>query len=658
MAGLNSPVAKLYEAAGSQRNVDPLLLQAIARVESGERDNAVGVPTRWGTAKGRMQFIDATAARYGVANPHDPNQAVPGAAAYINDLLDKHGDVHKALMTYSGGDPAYPAKVAKEYAKLAQARRAPGSEDDPFAATLTAPVARQGRQEEDDPFAATLNAPHTPMAPVDAPQTSMSGVGNSFIRGLHDALDVPAQGLARGADWVAQKLGYATTFADDAAKQSAAFNDAYDADPNNKGLVAGAARLAGNALVTIPAALGPGRLVEGAGAVAGAVAPRLAPYLTFGTPVASGAAQGATVAGMTGEDVGQGAAAGGVIGGVAGAGAALVNRLMRSGNPAVERAVNGYGIPLRSGQTADSPFVRKVDQMVGQLPGSGIEASNVAQRTAFNRAVARTFGEDAEQITPAVMHRARERIGGVMNDIESRYPVKLDGQFRTELENIVTKWGSSVTEPEWQVIRKQIDGVLRNVGPDRTITGTTYGNLVGHNSPLTAAANNPNPSIARAAGEVKDALQEALQRSLPADAARKYAEARYQYKNMMTIAPLVNKGIPGDISPLLLQGVANRSFRQNAFRGAGDLGELGDIGQQFLRAPRDSGTPLGMAINNTLYGGVTSALKTAAGVTGGRLVGKALQANPTTGMTITPAEISAALFLRNRLLANTPQGER
>lgn len=649
-------MADIYGDAASQRNVDPLFLQAIARVESGERDDAVGKPTRYGTAKGRMQFIDETGKRYGVTNPHDPKQAVPAAAAYVDDLLKKHGDVNKVLLAYSGGEAAYPAKVAREYAKLAQAPTK--AEDDPFAATLSAPVAKAASQDGADPFAATLTAPHTPIGEVDAPKTSMSGVGNSVIRGLHDATDAPATALAKGADWIARQFGLDTNFGADAANAGADFKAAYDADPNNKGFVPGAARLAGNALVTIPAAIGPGKLVEGAGAVAGAVAPRLAPFLSAAVPVASGAAQGATVAGMTGEDVGQGAVAGGVVGGVLGAGAGLANRLMRSGNPAVETAVKGYGIPLRAGQTADSPFVRKLDQMVGQLPGSGIEASNATQRTAFNRAVAKTFGEEAESITPAVMQRAKERIGGVMNRVESGHTVKLDKQFTDDLTGVVTKWGDTLTAPEFDVIKRQVAGVLRNVQTGKQISGETYGNLVGHNSPLSTAASSTNPNIARPAQEIVEALKDALQRSLPADARKAYTEARYQYKNMMTIAPMVNKGVPGDISPLLLQGAANRSFKGNAFRGAGDLGELGDIGQQFLRQPRDSGTPLGMAINNTLYGGVMGLAKTAAGVTGGRLVGRALQANPVTGVGITPAEISTALFLRNRLLANTPQGER
>lgn len=649
-------MADLYSDAGARRNVDPLLLQAIARVESGERDNAVGVPTRWGTAKGRMQFIDETGARYGIKDPHDPKQSVPAAGAYVDDLLKQHGSVHKALMTYSGGDPAYPAKVAREYAKLAQAPKK--AEDDPFAATMSAPVAKEPATTEADPFSATMSAPHVPLGQVDAPQSSASGLGSSFVRGLHDATDVPATALAKGADWVARQFGLTTNFGADAANAGADFKAAYDADPNNKGFLPGAARLAGNALVTIPAAMGPGRLVEGAGAIAGAAVPRLAPYLSAAVPVASGAAQGATVAGMTGEDVGQGAVAGGVIGGVVGAGAGLANRLMRSANPAVERAVTGYGIPLRAGQVADSPYVRKLDQMVGQLPGSGIEASNVAQRTAFNKAVAKTFGEEADQITPAVMQRAKQRIGGVMNRVETQHTVKLDKQFTDDLIGVVTRWGETLTAPEFDVIKRQVAGVLRNVQPGKQIGGETYGNLVGHNSPLSTAASSTNPNIARPAQEIVEALKDALQRSLPADARKAYTEARYQYKNLMTVAPLVNRGQPGDISPLLLQGVANRSFKGNAFRGAGDLGELSDIGQQFMRAPRDSGTPLGMAINNTLYGGVMGAARGAAGVTAGRVAAKVLGANPTTGVAITPAEISAALFLRNRLLANTPQGER
>jgi len=118
----------LYDAAGQQHNVDPLLLRAIAMTESGETDQIQGPETRYGTAKGRMQFIDPTAAAYGVKNPYDPKQSVPGAAAYVSDLLNQYGNPVDALRAYNGGpDPsrwnnpetaAYPIKVAQNYARL------------------------------------------------------------------------------------------------------------------------------------------------------------------------------------------------------------------------------------------------------------------------------------------------------------------------------------------------------------------------------------------------------------------------------------------------------------------------------------------------------------------------------------------------------------
>lgn len=144
----SNPATSIYAAAGHARNVDPLLLQAIARVESGENDSAVGQPTRWGQAKGRMQFIDATARRYGVQDPHDPGQAVPAAAAYIDDLLTRHGSVPGALMAYSGGDRYYPLRVAAAYDQLrANSGNATGSPSAQGGVSLSRAPSERGPNE-------------------------------------------------------------------------------------------------------------------------------------------------------------------------------------------------------------------------------------------------------------------------------------------------------------------------------------------------------------------------------------------------------------------------------------------------------------------------------------------------------------------------------
>ena len=78
--------AKVYEpliASTAERyNVDPHLLWTIAYLESRFRDNAVSYKNGKPCAYGLMQFTGATAARYGLKNPHDPreNQSMPQLA--------------------------------------------------------------------------------------------------------------------------------------------------------------------------------------------------------------------------------------------------------------------------------------------------------------------------------------------------------------------------------------------------------------------------------------------------------------------------------------------------------------------------------------------------------------------------------------------------
>ena len=114
-----------FGSAGSQWDIDPLLLQAIAQVES---NNNAGATSRKG-AIGNMQLMPATATGLGVSDPRNPAFAVPGAAKLINDYLSgpAKGDVALALRYYQGGpdrskwgkeNAAYPAKVAAAYAAL------------------------------------------------------------------------------------------------------------------------------------------------------------------------------------------------------------------------------------------------------------------------------------------------------------------------------------------------------------------------------------------------------------------------------------------------------------------------------------------------------------------------------------------------------------
>lgn len=135
-AGASSGAATfdaLFAAAGARHGVDPALLSAVARAESGYDPRAVSSAG----ALGLMQIMPATAAGLGV-DPLDPAQAVDGAARYLGEQLRRFGSVELALAAYNagpgavarhGGVPPYPETqnyVQKVGAFHAELRRADG----------------------------------------------------------------------------------------------------------------------------------------------------------------------------------------------------------------------------------------------------------------------------------------------------------------------------------------------------------------------------------------------------------------------------------------------------------------------------------------------------------------------------------------------------
>jgi soluble lytic murein transglycosylase-like protein len=89
--------------SGKRHGVDPVLLYAIMHRESSFKKFAVS----YKGARGLMQLMPATAARFGVRNIFDPAQNIEGGARYVRFLLDRFGgDVRLALAGYNAGEGA------------------------------------------------------------------------------------------------------------------------------------------------------------------------------------------------------------------------------------------------------------------------------------------------------------------------------------------------------------------------------------------------------------------------------------------------------------------------------------------------------------------------------------------------------------------------
>ena len=140
-AAIDSYIAE----SGARNGVDPLLLYSIMHRESSFRRTAVSPKG----ARGLMQLMPGTAARFGVSNIFDPRQNIEGGARYVRFLLDLFGgDVRLALAGYNAGEGAvmkYGNRVPPYSETLEYVRRISERYElmrDPSAALLAPRVSR------------------------------------------------------------------------------------------------------------------------------------------------------------------------------------------------------------------------------------------------------------------------------------------------------------------------------------------------------------------------------------------------------------------------------------------------------------------------------------------------------------------------------------
>jgi soluble lytic murein transglycosylase-like protein len=85
-----------------EHDVPPGLVKAVIAAESLFNPDAV---SRKG-AQGLMQLMPTTASKLGVADPFAADQNVNGGVRYLREMLDRYGDMQRALAAYNAGPTA------------------------------------------------------------------------------------------------------------------------------------------------------------------------------------------------------------------------------------------------------------------------------------------------------------------------------------------------------------------------------------------------------------------------------------------------------------------------------------------------------------------------------------------------------------------------
>ena len=97
---LDVPYANFISESARLHGVVPELVASVIAVESNFNPNAVS----WRSARGLMQLMPQTAARFGVKQIFDPRQNIEAGTRYLKELLLRYnGDLELTLAAYNAG---------------------------------------------------------------------------------------------------------------------------------------------------------------------------------------------------------------------------------------------------------------------------------------------------------------------------------------------------------------------------------------------------------------------------------------------------------------------------------------------------------------------------------------------------------------------------
>lgn len=625
----------LFQDAGTQYGVDPALLKLQAQAESSLNPKAIGPQTKYGRAKGLVQLTDYTARSLGVTDPYDPKQAIPAQARLMAENLQRYGNTNDALAAYHGGTDksqwgpktqAYVQKISDAYqGAKPKMPDLPSDDLDSLSATGSDPAAEatlpsdeldayiKGSHENekmpsyiDDKGIIRSKSAASPELANDF-GTFTSGVGSGII-------DVP-RSLAAPLTYAYDKLpgnksDASGVLAQETASRNNALTQQYGGSP-----VFGAGRLTGNVAATMP-------LMAAGGEIAGAplnmltrASPEIAQSLSsmptlarYVAGIGRGTAEGYEAGGLTSANSdsspsdasGTGAEVGAALstfGPLANAGGRAVANTFMGGSvdpdiaKLAQTASDKYGIKIPGAQLSDNPVMNRTYSLLNRfgLTGKNDGAAQVTTALADEMGGKDIAQASGNKLSNDALDKIGARIGGKLDDAADQIN-KLGGiqagkPFIDKLDDLALRAKDSSAPIDGVVGR--IKGAIQN----DQLTGEQYQKLIAKGEPLWNLMHSPDPTTRSMAGEAKDMLDDALEKSTNDPKLKKQIQdARYQYKVYANFAPLAEKN-NGIVPPTSIFNVAKTKFGGNikSARNAGNIGELGQIGQQFALDP-SSGT--------------------------------------------------------------------
>jgi len=290
------------------------------------------------------------------------------------------------------------------------------------------------------------------------------------------------------------------------------------------------------------------------------------------------------------------------------------------------------GVRLTAGDRTGNKAVRWAESVANDTPFAGqrIGAEKAAQAEDFTAAILRRVGENDRRVTGPVIDNAFRRIGGEFGRLAANNTMRADQQLVADLRQAVRDYTELVPAtnqaPAVANIVRDLGIILRRNGE---LTGPQY-QAFRSRFDRAARAARQDPQLSDAMFGIRNAIDDAMGRSMSAADQAAWREVRTQYRNMLVVEKLATganaEAAQGLIKPqALLSAVAGQNRRDLA-RGRGDFADLAKAGRAVLQELPNSGTPARQAAMQILniFGGTIAGIPGALASAGGQSLGARL----------------------------------
>jgi hypothetical protein len=300
----------------------------------------------------------------------------------------------------------------------------------------------------------------------------------------------------------------------------------------------------------------------------------------------AGLSQVPKVVGKADELVGQG------IGKIKEAGAPLAEKAISAMTPEIDpyklqtfRKAHAMGIPVSPAMLTDNKMFQMINSIAENTPLSG---SPLKQRqTLFNQKLIETIGGDSatKKLTPDIYDKTLDKWGSEIGNLSSKYDVPPSNKLKSDLAQITEDAGYETTDNA-RIIDKYVSQLSKLTSDaeakGESINGEALRKL--RTRLTTQMRSAKDGDLKQALGNINEVMLDSIESQMTPEDINKFREARSYYRNGMLVRDVVSP--EGEVSPSALMNRmrATSQLKMDMARDrAGDLGDLANIGQLFLK---------------------------------------------------------------------------